>query len=87
MHLRFLNPLPPGIKEIMQRFSKVIAVETNFSDDPDDEMIDDSNRRYTSMAILLRSRYLVDVDCWSEVRGRPIRPSTLRKVLLAKLEG
>jgi 2-oxoglutarate ferredoxin oxidoreductase subunit alpha len=85
IHLRFLNPLPPGIKEIMQRFDKVIAIETNFSDDPLDEIIDDSNRRYSSMAILLRSRYLVDVDCWSEVRGRPLRPSTLRQVLLAKL--
>jgi 2-oxoglutarate ferredoxin oxidoreductase subunit alpha len=85
IHLRFLSPLPPGIKEIMQRFDKVIAIETNFSDDPLDEIIDDSNRRYSSMAILLRSRYLVDIDCWSEVRGRPLRPSTLRQVLLAKL--
>ena len=69
----------------MQRFEKVIAIETNFSDNPDDLIIDESNRRYSSMAILLRSRYLVDVDCWSEVRGRPLRPSTLRQVLLAKL--
>jgi 2-oxoglutarate ferredoxin oxidoreductase subunit alpha len=86
MHLRFLNPLPPGIKEILQRFEKVIAIETNFSDNPDDQIIDESNRRFSSMAILLRSRYLVDIDCWSEVRGRPLKPSTLRQVLLAKLE-
>ncbi|MEI6363571.1 MAG: 2-oxoacid:acceptor oxidoreductase subunit alpha [Actinomycetes bacterium] len=85
MHLRFLNPLPPGIKEIMQRFDQVIAVETNFSDDPADEIIDESNRRYSALATLLRSRYLVDVDCWSEVRGRPIKPSILRQVLLTKL--
>jgi 2-oxoglutarate/2-oxoacid ferredoxin oxidoreductase subunit alpha len=86
MHLRFLNPMPPGIKEIMQRFDRVIAVETNWSDSPDEVIIDESNRRYTSMAMLLRSRYLVDVDCWSEVRGRPIRPSTLRSVLLARMD-
>jgi 2-oxoglutarate ferredoxin oxidoreductase subunit alpha len=85
MHLRFLNPMPPGIKEIMQRFDKVIAVETNFSDDPADEIIDETNRRYSALATLLRSRYLVDVDCWSEVRGRPIKPSILRQVLLTKL--
>ena len=48
-------------------------------------IIDESNRRYSSMAILLRSRYLVDVDCWSEVRGQPLKPSTVRRVLLAKL--
>ena len=86
MHLRFLNPLPPGIKEILARFDRVIAIETNFSDDPNDEIIDDSNRRYSSMAILLRSRYLVDIDCWSEVRGRPLRPGTLRQVLISRLE-
>ena len=85
MHLRFLNPLPPGVKEILQRFKKVIAIETNWSDSPDEEIIDESNRRYSSMAILLRSRYLVDVDCWSEVRGQPLKPSTVRRVLLAKL--
>jgi 2-oxoglutarate ferredoxin oxidoreductase subunit alpha len=85
MHLRFLNPLPPGIKEIMQRFDKVISVETNYSDDPADEIIDESNRRYSALATLLRSRYLVDVDCWSEVRGRPIKPSILRQVLLSQL--
>ena len=85
MHLRFLQPLPPGIKAIMQRFSKVMTCESNWSDRPDDEIIDENNRRYSSLAILLRSRYLVDVDCWSEVRGRPIKPSTLRRVLLAKL--
>jgi 2-oxoglutarate ferredoxin oxidoreductase subunit alpha len=77
--------MPPGIKEIMQRFDKVIAVETNFSDDPADEIIDETNRRYSALATLLRSRYLVDVDCWSEVRGRPIKPSILRQVLLTKL--
>ena len=54
-------------------------------DMPDEEIIDESNRRYSSMAILLRSRYLVDVDCWSEVRGQPLKPSTVRRVLLAKL--
>jgi len=85
MHLRFLNPLPPGIKEIMQRFDQVIAVETNYSDDVADEVIDESNRRYSALATLLRARYLVDVQCWSEVRGRPIKPGTLREVLLTTL--
>ncbi len=85
MHLRFLNPLPSGIKEILQRFKKVIAIENNWSDSPDEQIIDENNRRYSSLAILLRSRYLVDVDCWTEVRGQPIKPSTVRRVLLAKL--
>jgi len=36
--------------------------------------------------MLLRARYLVDVDCWSEVRGQPIKPSSIREVLLKKLQ-
>jgi 2-oxoglutarate ferredoxin oxidoreductase subunit alpha len=49
-------------------------------------VIDENNRRYSSVAILLRSRYLVDVDCWSEVRGQPIKPSTIRRVILKQLQ-
>ena len=85
MHLQFLQPLPPGIKEIMQGFKSVMTIESNWSDRPDDSIIDETNRRYSSAAILLRSRYLVDVDCWSEVRGQPIKPGTIRRVLLEKL--
>jgi 2-oxoglutarate/2-oxoacid ferredoxin oxidoreductase subunit alpha len=86
LHLTFLQPMAPGIKEIMQRFRKVITIEGNWSDDPNDGIIDESNRRYSALAILLRSRYLVDVDCWSEVRGQPIKPSTIERVVLEKLK-
>ncbi len=86
MHLQFLQPLPSGIKEIMQGFKKVMTIESNWSDRPEDEIIDESNRRYSSLAILLRSRYLVDVDCWSEVRGQPIKPGTICRVMMAQLK-
>jgi 2-oxoglutarate ferredoxin oxidoreductase subunit alpha len=85
LHLTFLQPMQPGIKEILQRFKKVIAVEANWSDDPSDQLIDDTNRRYTALAMLLRARYLVDVDCWSEVRGRPIKPGTICDALRPRL--
>jgi len=86
LHLTFLQPMAPGIKEIMQRFKKVITIEGNWSDDPNDEIIDESNRRYSALAILLRSRYLIDIDCWSEVRGQPIKPNTIERVILEKLK-
>jgi 2-oxoglutarate ferredoxin oxidoreductase subunit alpha len=85
MHIRFLQPLPPGIGEAMKRFRKVMTVEGNWSDRPEDELIDESNRRYSALAMLLRSRYLVDVDCWSEVRGQPIKPSSIVRVIQKKL--
>jgi 2-oxoglutarate ferredoxin oxidoreductase subunit alpha len=85
MHLRFLQPLPPGIKEAMSRFRKVMTIEANWSDDPSEAIIDETNRRYSALAMLLRARYLVDVDCWSEVRGQPIKPARVCEVIRAKL--
>jgi len=86
MHLRFLQPLPPGIKEVMQRFKQVMTIENNWSDDPREEIIDESNRRYSALAMLLRARYLVDVDCWTEVRGQPIKPGSMCRVIREKLK-
>ena len=86
MHLRFLQPLPPGIKEAMQRFKQVMTIESNWSDNPQDEIIDENNRRYSALAMLLRARYLVDVDCWTEVRGQPIKPGTMCRVIREKLQ-
>jgi 2-oxoglutarate ferredoxin oxidoreductase subunit alpha len=87
MHLRFLQPLPPGIKDAMARFRKVMTIESNWGDRPEDKIIDENNRRYTALAMLLRSRYLVDVDCWGEVRGQPIKPGTICQVIRDKLSG
>ena len=86
LHLRFIQPMPSGIGEIMRRFGKVIAVEGGWGDRLEDELIDADNRRYTALAMMLRSRYLVDVDCWSEARGQPIKPGNVVKALRAKLE-
>jgi 2-oxoglutarate ferredoxin oxidoreductase subunit alpha len=77
MHLTFLQPLQPGIKEVLKRFRHVMTIEGNWSDDPGDPLIDETNRRYSALAMLLRARYLVDIDCWTEVRGRPIKPGSI----------
>jgi 2-oxoglutarate/2-oxoacid ferredoxin oxidoreductase subunit alpha len=77
MHLTFLQPMQPGINEVLKRFRHVMTIEGNWSDDPGDPLIDETNRRYSALAMLLRARYLVDVDCWTEVRGRPIKPGSI----------
>ncbi len=84
-HLTFLQPMQPGIGEILRGFRQVVTVEGNWADDPRDPLIDESNRRYSALAMLLRSRYLVDVDCWTEVRGRPIKPGTVYAALRGRL--
>jgi len=85
LHLQFIQPMPSGIGEILKRFKKVMTVESNWSDRPEDGVIDADNRRYSALALLLRSRHLVDVDCWTEVRGRPIKPGSICAALRAKL--
>jgi len=85
MHLEFIQPMPPGIGEILRRYRRVMTVEANWGDSPDDAIIDADNRRYSALALLLRARYLVDVDCWCEVRGRPIKPGSVAAALRARL--
>ncbi|HET9580699.1 MAG TPA: 2-oxoacid:acceptor oxidoreductase subunit alpha [Usitatibacter sp.] len=85
LHLRFIQPLPAGLTAIFKRFRHVMTIEGNWCDRMGDELIDADNRRYSALALLLRARTLVDVDCWSEVRGQPIKPGTIRQVLLERL--
>ena len=85
MHIEFVQPLPPGIKEAMSGFRRVVTVEGNWSDRPQDRIIDETNRRYSALATLLRARYLVDVDCWSEVKGQPIKPASIGRVIAEQL--
>ena len=86
MHLRFLQPLPPGIGEAMARFRKVLTVEGNWSDRATDRIIDASNRRYSALAMMLRARFLVDVDCWTQVRGAPMRPGAIADAIRARIQ-
>lgn len=85
LHLKFLNPMASGIKDILQRFKKVVTVEMNFSDKMEEEIIDEENRRYANLAWLLRARYLVDVDCWTRVRGEPIKPRDVEELIHEKI--
>jgi 2-oxoglutarate ferredoxin oxidoreductase subunit alpha len=84
-HLTFLQPMASGLKEMMQKFDKIMTVEISWCDSFEDEIIDDNNRRFSNLAWLLRGRYLRDVDCWCEVQGQPIKPRTIEKAIRARL--
>jgi 2-oxoglutarate ferredoxin oxidoreductase subunit alpha len=91
VHLRFLSPMEPGLKEIFAGFRKVMTVEINYSDDPDSSpLISEENRRYSQLALVLRAHTLMDIDCWSKVPGHPLQPGTIHNVIdsrLAEMEG
>jgi 2-oxoglutarate ferredoxin oxidoreductase subunit alpha len=81
LHVRFLSPLEPGLRDIFRRFRRVMTIEINYSDDPRDPFITDENRRRGQLAWLLRAHTLVDVDCWTRVPGEPLRPGQLHEVI------
>jgi 2-oxoglutarate ferredoxin oxidoreductase subunit alpha len=85
VHLRFLSPLEPGLKEIFQRFKKVMTVEINYSDDADMPFVTEENRRRGQLAWLLRAQTLCDVDCWTRVLGEPLRPGAIHEVICTHL--
>ncbi|MBI4501504.1 MAG: 2-oxoacid:acceptor oxidoreductase subunit alpha [Gemmatimonadetes bacterium] len=85
LHLRFLSPLEPGLSEIFGRFGKVITVEINYSDEPDDPFITEENRRRGQLCWLLRAQTLVDVDCWTRVPGEPLRPGRILQAIRASV--
>ena len=86
VHLRFLSPFEPGLKEIFSRFKKVMTVEVNYSDNPEHPYITPSSRRYSQLAMLLRSHTLIDIDCWSQVPGSPIPPGVIAEALRRRLQ-
>lgn len=86
LHLRFLSPLEPGLKEIFARFRKVMTVGINYSDDPTAPLINGESRRIAQLAFLLRARLLVDVDCWSCVEGQPLTPGRIHQVILDEIK-
>jgi 2-oxoglutarate ferredoxin oxidoreductase subunit alpha len=54
-HLRYLNPFPRNLGEILSRYKRVLVPEVNGG----------------QLSLLLRARYLVDVASFCQTRGRP----------------
>lgn len=86
IHLRFLSPMEPGLKKIFDGFRRVMTVEVNYSDPVGAPFITSESRRYSHLAMLLRSQTLTDIDCWSQVPGSPIPPSRIANELRRRLD-
>jgi 2-oxoglutarate ferredoxin oxidoreductase subunit alpha len=82
--LTFMSPLEPGLKDIFNRFKKVMTVEINYSDTVGDPYITEESRRYGQLAWLLRAQTLVDIDCWTSCPGQPLRPNDIYNSIIAK---
>ena len=64
-HLRHLNPFPSNLGTVLARYDKVVLPEMNLG----------------QLAMLIRSKYLVDVISVTQVRGMPFRAADLAEML------
>ena len=87
LHLRFLFPIVPGLVDIFKRFSKIITVEINYSDNLGDPMITQENRRYAQLAWYLRAKTQCDIDCFSNVYGQPMNPGKVFNMIKKEISG
>ncbi|MFI5775919.1 2-oxoacid:acceptor oxidoreductase subunit alpha [Nocardia sp. NPDC051570] len=70
-HLRNLNPLPPNTGEVLRRYRTIVAPEMNGG----------------QLAMLLRARYLADVQPWTKIAGTAFSAQELVGVIDAALDG
>ena len=61
IHLRYLNPFPKNLGDILSRFEKVIVAELNLG----------------QLAMLIRSKYLVPAISYTKIMGKPFKISEL----------
>lgn len=81
LHLHFISPLEPGLRQIMEHFKKVVCVELNYSDTVGRPLINDDNRRFSQLAFYLRAQTLIDIDSYSNVFGQPISPMRIYEMV------
>ncbi len=85
LHLRFLSPMEPGLKAIFERFQQVVTVEINYSDSTRTPILPGEPRRYAQLASVLRTHTLMDIDCYSNVYGQPLRPGQVYEEIVRRL--
>ena len=61
VHLRWLNPLPKNLGEVLKRYKKVVVPEMNMG----------------QLLWLLRAKYLVDAEGFNKIQGKPFKQSEI----------
>jgi 2-oxoglutarate ferredoxin oxidoreductase subunit alpha len=68
-HLRHLNPLPSNTAEVLRSFDRVLVPEMNSG----------------QLALLLRGRFLVDLESFSKVEGQPLFAAEIQREIEARV--
>ncbi|MFP6628873.1 MAG: 2-oxoacid:acceptor oxidoreductase subunit alpha [Myxococcota bacterium] len=70
-HLRHLNPLPSDLGELLGRFNHILLPELNLG----------------QLSMLLRAKYLIDIEPFTKVAGQPFKVSEVQGRIEQILEG
>jgi 2-oxoglutarate ferredoxin oxidoreductase subunit alpha len=70
-HLRHLNPFPANLGDVLRRYGTVVAPEMNLG----------------QLALLLRGKYLVDVQSVTKVKGMAFLADEVEDIIDAALDG
>ena len=68
-HMRYLNPFPKNMKELLSRFNRILIPEINNG----------------QLVQIIRSRYLVDAQPLNKIQGLPFTSQELREACLKEL--
>ena len=68
-NLRYLNPMPSDLGELLKGFNKVLIPELNGG----------------QLSLLIRAKYLVDAVSMTKIMGRPFKVSEIRERILQLL--
>jgi 2-oxoglutarate ferredoxin oxidoreductase subunit alpha len=71
IHLRWLNPLPKNLPDVLKRFKTILVCELNMG----------------QLAFMLRARYLVDAQTLNKVKGKPFMISEIHDAITSRLGG
>ncbi|MCP9273468.1 2-oxoacid:acceptor oxidoreductase subunit alpha [Mycolicibacterium arenosum] len=70
-HIRYLNPFPANLGEVLKRYPKVVLPEMNLG----------------QLALLLRAKYLVDVQSVTKIEGMAFLADEVEGIIDAALDG
>jgi len=69
IHLKYLNPFPKNLGDVLKRFSKILVVEMNLG----------------QLAKLLKMEFLVNVETLNKVQGLPFKASEIEEKIIQLL--
>ncbi|MFQ6611310.1 MAG: 2-oxoglutarate ferredoxin oxidoreductase subunit alpha, partial [Fidelibacterota bacterium] len=71
VHLRYINPFPKNLGELLLKFKKVLIPELNLG----------------QLATIIRAKYLIDTVSFNKLQGKPFKTAEIYERIITEIEG